>query len=117
MLNWQTAAWAALIGGCGSLAYFSALYFGFVQGDDILNNLWPKNKSARLFFNILRIIWFSLIGAAVAFIFQLPQGSNLAPIQGFIMGTTWPTIVAQILTSRQSQTPDSIKDQIAKLAG
>jgi len=73
MTYWQTAAWAALIGGCGSLAYFSALYFGFIQGEDILNNLWPKNKSARLFFNILRIIWFSLIGAAVAFIFQLPQ--------------------------------------------
>jgi len=28
MANWQYSAWAAMIGGAGSLAYFSALFFG-----------------------------------------------------------------------------------------
>jgi hypothetical protein len=116
MANWQHSAWAALIGGAGSLAYFSALFFGFIQGEEILAKLWPTIKTLRWHFKVLRIFWFMLIGGAVAFIFQLPQG-DLAPIQAFIVGTTWPTIVAQILTSRQAESPQAIKDQIASLLG
>ena len=117
MANWQHSAWAAMIGGAGSLAYFSALFFGFIQGEEILAKLWPTVRSINWYAKALRVIWFMLIGGAVAFIFQLPQGENLAPIQAFIVGTTWPTIVSQILTTRQAESPQTIKDQIASLLG
>ena len=116
MGNWQQSAWAALIGGAGSLAYFSALFFGFIQGEEILAKLWPTLRNMSGYTKALRVIWFMLIGGAVAFIFQLPQG-DLAPIQAFIVGTTWPTIVAQILTTRQAESPQTIKDQIASMLG
>jgi hypothetical protein len=116
MGNWQHSAWAALIGGAGSLAYFSALFFGFIQGEEILAKLWPAPRTIHWINKTLRVLWFVIIGGAVAFIFQLPQG-DLAPIQAFIMGTTWPTIVAQILTTRQAESPKTIKDQIASMLG
>jgi hypothetical protein len=116
MTNWLPAIWAAAIGAGGSLAYFSALYYGFVQAEDVLRKLWPTVGKTTTSRNVLRVFWFTLIGAAVSFTFQLPE-SNLAPIQAFIIGTTWPSIVAQVLTGRQADTPESIKSQIASLLG
>ncbi len=113
MDHWIVALYAAGIGAAGSLAYASALYFGFVFAEDIMKRLWPSsNNSERTGESILRLLWFILIGGAVAFIFQLPE-SVLAPIQAFIIGTTWPTVVSQVLTGRQSGT--SIPNQIDEL--
>jgi len=116
MINWQPAVGAALIGAGGSLAYFTALFFGFIQGEEILAKLWPTRTTMHRVSKSLRVIWFMLIGGAVAATFQLPE-TSLAPIQAFIVGTTWPTIVAQILTGRQAESPDTIKAQIASLLG
>jgi len=114
--NWQSAVWAAVIGAGGSLAYFTALLFGFVQSEAILEKIWPSARSVSLAGRLLRVFWFTLIGAVVAFIFQLPQ-DKLAPIQAFIVGTTWPTIVSQTLTGRQGESPKAIKEQITNLLG
>ena len=108
MPNWEPALWAALIGAAGSLAYFSALYFGFIVGPDILARLWPATGGN---WRALRISWFITIGAIVAFTFQLPQGT-FAPIQAFIVGTTWPTIVTQVLTGRLSSDSSRLSEQI-----
>lgn len=116
MENWVQALWGAMIGGFGSFAYFVALLFGFIKAEEIFLNLWPTGKTINLLSKILRVILFILMGSLVAFVFQLPQ-VKLAPIQAFIVGTTWPTVVAQILTSRQSESPQSIKDQIQSLLG
>jgi hypothetical protein len=116
MENWLNATYAALIGAAGSLAYFSGLYFGFIQSEEILAKLWPSSRLIHWPSKFLRVIWFMAIGAAVAFIFQLPQG-NLAPIQAFIVGVTWPTIVAQTLATRQGESPQTIKEQIASMLG
>ena len=113
MDHWVIASYAAGIGAAGSLAYASALYFGFIIADDINKQLWPsKGRSERALASFLRLMWFVLVGAAVAFIFQLPEGV-LAPIQAFILGATWPTVVSQVLTGRQ--TGKSIPDQINEL--
>jgi hypothetical protein len=112
MENWLNATYAALIGAAGSLAYFSGLYFGFIRAEEILAKLWPPVRVIPWYSKVLRVIWFMAIGAAVAFTFQLPQ-DNLAPIQAFIVGVTWPTIVAQTLTTRQGESPQEIKQQIA----
>ena len=116
MNNWQVALYASAVGAAGSLAYFSALYYGFIGNAEMLGRIWASDSRTHFAKKVFRVIWFALIGAAVAFIFQLPE-TNLAAILAFIVGTTWPTIVAQVLTSRQSETPDSIKDQINKLLG
>ncbi|MGB3347000.1 MAG: hypothetical protein WBA71_07145 [Candidatus Humimicrobiia bacterium] len=63
----------------------------------------------NLFSKLLRVIWFILIGAAVSFIFQLPE-SFLAPIQAFIIGTTWPTIVAQIISRQGASRRELVSD-------
>lgn len=115
MLNWQPALYAAAVGAAGSLAYFTALYFGFIGGEEILNKLWPSRKTPW-YGKLFRVIWFAIIGAAVAFIFQLPE-RNFAAIQAFIVGTTWPTIVSQVLTGRQAESPEAIRAQITALLG
>ena len=113
MDHWLVALYAAGIGAAGSLAYASALYFGFIFAEDIMKHLWPsRSDRERIGENILRLLWFVLIGAAVSFIFQLPE-KTLAPIQAFIIGTTWPTIVSQVLTGRQ--TGKSVPGQISEM--
>lgn len=111
MTNWQPALEAALIGAAGSLAYFTGLYFSFLQNEVIFGRLWPPARQSSLAVRIFRVFWFALIGGAVAFVFQLPE-ANLAPIQAFIVGTTWPTIVSQVLTGRQLDTPEVVRNQI-----
>lgn len=44
------------------------------------------------------------MGGAIAAIFQIPENPNFVPIQAFVLGTTWPAIVAQALSG--SQKPD-----------
>ena len=39
MANLQPSLYAALIGGAGSLAYFNALFFGFLEAEKILSIL------------------------------------------------------------------------------
>lgn len=108
----ELALYGGAIGAVGSLAYFTALLFRFVGNDQLVAKFWP-DKDGWLK-KVARAGWFALVGAAVAFVFQLPQ-DTLAPIQGFIVGTTWPTIVAQVLTGRQGQSPDEISQQVSKL--
>jgi hypothetical protein len=42
-----------------------------------------------------------LSGAGVALVFQLPE-KRLVPIQAFIIGCTWPAVVGNYLSGRQS---------------
>ncbi|HLF24745.1 MAG TPA: hypothetical protein VJG32_00290 [Anaerolineae bacterium] len=96
----ELVALAALIGGIGSLAYATALLYGFVVNEELLKRFLPASASGGPL-KALRVIWFALIGAGVAAVFQLPQTTS-APIQAFIIGTTWPSVVSQVLTGRQS---------------
>jgi|YelNatPaOPRAMG01_1025707.scaffolds.fasta_scaffold60066_2 hypothetical protein len=109
------AGWAALIGAAGSFAYFAAMYFGFIQNDLILERICPSSPRVKAGWRIARVFWFVSLGAMVAFVFQLPQGSNLAYIQAFIVGATWPTIVAQTLAGRQGEAPREILGNVGAL--
>src|SRR6185503_700957 len=113
MANAEVAAWAATLGAIGSLAYLTAMYFTYVGTSELLGRFWAPAGGLG---NPMRVVWFGLVGAGVAFVFQLPE-TTLAPIQAFIVGTTWPTIVSQVLTGRQGESPKDIKDQILSLLG
>lgn len=114
--NWEPSTWAAAIGAGGSLAYSAALFFGFVQSDAVFKKIWPTRLSKTQWQSLVRIFFFVLIGGVVSFIFQLPE-TKLAPIQAFIVGMTWPSIVAQTLAGRQGDSPKTIRDQINELLG
>lgn len=82
-----------LVGCVGSTAYLAAMKLGFMTGeavDRILFRLQAKRAQA----------WFILLGGAVAFVFQLPQGNSLAAVQAFVLGITWPTLVSQYVAGR-----------------
>lgn len=82
---------ALIIGIIGSVAYYGALKIGFVGGE---LREWLLGN----FDGAPRIAGFTIIGGAVAVAFQLPQPDSFVPIQSFVLGVTWPFIVAQYVT-------------------
>src|SRR5438445_6515674 len=84
---------AIIIGDIGSLAYYTALNFGYIGGTDrdvLMTVFAPKHK----------VIWFMIIGGGVAGAFQLAQIGSFAPIQSFVLGITWPTLVSDYLAGK-----------------
>lgn len=86
---------AFIVGALGSAAYFSAIFFGFIENQGLLLNLCPFNRVCKA-----KLIWYMAMGGVIASIFQLPEKQGFIPIQAFILGTTWPSIVAQILSGK-----------------
>lgn len=85
---------AFLIGLVGSLSYYIALRLGFLQGDRVLTNLQSNHGS----------IWFVGVGGLVATVFQLAQPTSFAPVQSFVLGITWPTLVSEYLAGKGKPT-------------
>ena len=104
--------YAAVVGAVGSLAYIYAIYFGFVgAGRDSRDYLLSGFRN-RTRMSSVRVIWFGVVGAATAAVFQLPQ-SEFVPIQSFILGATWPSIVSQVLSGRQAgPTEDEVRREL-----
>lgn len=97
--------WAWIIGTIGSIAYFTVVYFGFIGSgresrDTILGYFWGKTGRTTL----LKVVWYSFVGGFIAGIFQLAE-TAFVPVQSFILGATWPSIVGQLLSGRQSGLP------------
>ncbi len=105
VISWTTL-WAFLIGAAGSVAYFTVVYFGFIGAapdsrDTILRFFRGGRRNAL---SPRKIFWYALIGGIIAAIFQLPE-SVFVPIQSFVLGTTWPSVVGQLLSGRQTGQP------------
>jgi hypothetical protein len=97
--------YAGFIGFAGSMAYFTAVYFGFVgQSLDsrthILTHFQGQNG-----IHLLKPIWYAVFGGVIATVFQLLQ-SEFVPVQSLILGATWPSVVAQFLSGRQTGPSD-----------
>lgn len=99
LANWPIPLGAFLIGMIGSLSYYVSLRLGFLQGDKVLGSLRAHHGAA----------WFVLIGGLVALVFQLAQLGALAPVQSFVLGITWPTLISQYLAGKGKP---SILDEI-----
>lgn len=109
--------WAFLVGLLGSFAYVSAIVFGFVGGDPqqrdvMLRAFSGAGKRDRL--SWIRTTWYSAIGGGVALVFQIPEHS-FVPIQSFVLGITWPSIVSQVLSGRQREPTPAEKHERLEL--
>lgn len=115
-------AW--LIGFFGSGAYFSAIFFGFVSNEGVIEKICltcpaqdanqpgnSKKTDKRLRWR--RLFWFLFMGGTVAAVFQLAEKGSFVPVQAFVLGTTWPSIIAQLLGT---QAIEKIKSQEADIA-
>jgi hypothetical protein len=103
------------LGGIGSGAYLGALLLGFLGGGP-LDQLLPRFQrltrrgEPRPVLSILRIFVFVAFGSMVAFVFQFAQGAIFAPIQAFVLGASWPSVVAQILARSGHTDIDQIRE-------
>lgn len=111
--------WAIGIGALGSLAYLLAAFVGFIGHDDqarerilayfrgVGGAFWKPITS------LLTIVAFGAIGGGVAMVFQLTE-HYLVPVQAFIIGCTWPAVVANYLSARQQGSDKAIERTVAQ---
>lgn len=92
-----------IVGTIGSLAYYTALSFGFIGGNSYDRRIILKPfRHKRNFVLFLKIIWYSFFGGCFAVIFQIPQGL-FVPVQSLIIGVSWPSIIIPLLSGRMSE--------------
>ena len=86
---------AVLIGSLGALAFYAGVKFGFISPESRRRLLLylPDERYARPSRN-----YFYFLGGVVAGIFQWAQPDVLAPIQAFVLGATWPSVVTRIMS-------------------
>lgn len=91
--------YAAFVGVLGSGAFFCGVYTGFISRDSrkmILEFLvdfeTPQNSRLK------NQIAFFVFGGVVAGVFQWAQPGTFAPIQAFVLGATWPSVVTRIMS-------------------
>lgn len=106
-------AWC--IGMGGSFVYLLAVYLGFVGRDaeareKLLAHFSPPDANARTgkaydFGSLAHRFAAALLyvggGGFVAYVFQLTE-AELVPVQAFILGCTWPAVVANYVSARQT---------------
>jgi uncharacterized membrane protein len=117
----QAMVGAIVLGAIGSGAYLTALMLGFL-GEAALSQLRPKfevirGTPARSQLGLFRLLLFVFFGSGVAIAFQLPQGGTFAPVQAFVLGATWPTVVSQILAKTGETEADKIGKLIDRIGG
>jgi hypothetical protein len=95
---------AFIVGMIGSLAYYTALRLGYVGGEQ-------STALLRLFTRFL-VAWFCIIGGSIAAVFQLAQLTSFAPVQAFVLGVTWPTLVSQYVTGAAEVEKKHFVDQV-----
>ncbi len=96
---------AIIVGGIGSTAYYTALKLGYIGGEQ-------RDKLLSLFGSGGLVIAFCLIGGGIAAIFQLAQIAIFAPVQAFVLGITWPTLVSQYVAAAKEMDKQKLIDQM-----
>jgi hypothetical protein len=87
---------AVVIGWAGAFAFLAGVRYGFID---------PTTRDKTLEFlanppwwRILARATFYFMGGIVAGVFQWAQPDTLVPIQAFVLGATWPSVVTRIMT-------------------
>lgn len=90
---------AFLVGVLGAAAFIVGVYTGFISRDaraKILEYVsQPKGSQIVLFGKL--VVFFIGFGGVVAGVFQWAQTSTFAPIQAFVLGATWPSVVTRVM--------------------
>jgi hypothetical protein len=89
---------AMLIGFAGAMAFYAGVYFGFIAPES-------RNDITKYIVSSRSINTFALLGGVVAGVFQWAQPDVLAPIQAFVLGATWPSVVTRIMSGSTSAPP------------
>lgn len=86
---------AIIIGWAGAFAFLAGVRFGFISRDTrsktmefLTNPPWYRVVDRSVFY------W---LGGIVAGVFQWAQPDTLAPIQAFVLGATWPSVVTRVM--------------------
>lgn len=96
--------YAFIVGSLGAGAFFFGIFCGFISRESrerLLEFLTKKdtgNAKAGLLF------LFCVFGGIVAAVFQAAQASVFAPIQAFVLGATWPSVVTRIMSGNGQPT-------------
>lgn len=97
--------YAFFVGGLGSFAYLTAVYFKFIGGNDnnrkIILEPFYENNNFYSKLSFIKIFWYSFVGGSIALVFQI-NVPVFAAVQSLIIGFTWPMIVGQFLSGRMS---------------
>jgi hypothetical protein len=107
---WYALAAAAVVGLIGTGAFFLGVYLGFIakaSRRDILKFFHepPLDGPTDTTFAWLRLTLFLIMGGLVAAVFQWAQGAVFAPIQAFVLGATWPSVVTRVMAQGGGDPP------------
>jgi hypothetical protein len=94
---------AFVVGTLGAAAFFLGVFFGFISRDSrerLLEYLSNKNTGT---IDRWPLILFCIFGGVVAAVFQAAQAAIFAPIQAFVLGATWPSVVTRIMSGNGQQ--------------
>lgn len=110
---------AFLIGMFGAAAFHLGVYTGFIARESrpgLLEFLHTEfaNRSAVTQQAIVKArllcLAFWSFGGIVAMVFQMADADSLVPIQAFVLGASWPTVVTQLMSGRNSPPPPQRAD-------
>jgi uncharacterized membrane protein len=83
------------IGCAGGLCYYMGVYFGFIDR--------RERDSILQYMTTGQAFWlFCALGGIVALVFQTAQIDTLVPIQAFVLGATWPSVVNRMISGNSS---------------
>ena len=94
--------YALLVGAMGAWAFLLGVYTGFISRTDrpkVLEFLIDPLGQPRIEF----VACFIFTGGVVASVFQAAQADTFAPIQAFVLGATWPSVVTRIMSGEGAQ--------------
>jgi hypothetical protein len=99
-----------LIGLIGALCYCWGIKYGFIQHDSDTGPSYMQTP--------MDMLLFCSLGGLVALVFQSPQAETLTPIQAFVLGATWPSVVNRVISGNSQITkPNPINPPSAPSGG
>jgi hypothetical protein len=104
-------AFAFCIGMLGAAAFHFGVFIGFIARDsrgNLLEFLHAELLTRRLvspselWYFRFRSVAFWTFGGVVAAVFQMADADSLVPIQAFVLGASWPSVVTQLMSGRSN---------------
>jgi hypothetical protein len=105
---------AFVIGTAGAAAFHLGVYAGFIAREsrpglleflhtEFMNRTTVSAREKQVARLLRTAFW--CFGGIVAVVFQAADADSLVPIQAFVLGASWPTVVTQLMSGRNSPPP------------